>query len=325
MMKPISMKLIVAALLAVVSLPAQVKVEKTTWHGWPDAIILKNHVAAVVIVPSIGRVMNFSFLDASHQPTEGPFWNNRQLDGKPVNPTSREWLNFGGDKTWPELQAEWPMLQKRGWPPPAGFDASPNTVEFDGSEVTLITPVDPTYGIRASRIIRLDRFRPIMTIITSFEKVQGDPVKSGIWTITQLTSPDVVFADSPAKSIFDNGYVNLTRAPLLDVAREGNHVRIRRDLNRSTKMGTDGDWLLWNGSDTEGHRMSLRIERIAANPADGEWPDKGCRLNVYTNPDRGGQPYVELEVMGPMQIMKIGDAATSSNRYTLFRDHGDHK
>jgi hypothetical protein len=119
--------------------------------------------------------------------------------------------------------------------------------------------------------------------------------------------------------------VNLSRAPLFDVARDGDHVRLRRDVNRSTKMGTDGEWLLWNGTDTEGHKMSLRIERIAANPADGEWPDKGCRLNVYTNPDRGGQPYVELEVMGPMQIMKVGDAATSSNRYTLFREHSDHK
>jgi hypothetical protein len=325
MMKPILMKFIAAALLAVVSLPAQVKVEKTAWHGWPDAIILRNHVAAVVIVPSIGRVMNFSFLDGSRQPTEGPFWNNRMLDGKPVNPDSRQWLNFGGDKTWPELQAEWPMLQKRGWPPPAGFDASPNTVEFDGSEVTLVTPVDATYGIRATRSIRLDHNRPVMTIITSFEKIQGDPVKSGIWTITQLTSPDAVYVDSPAKSIFENGYVNLGKAPLFDVAREGDRVRVRRDLNHSTKMGTDGDWLLWTGSDPDGRRMSLRIERIATNPADGEWPDKGCRLNVYTNPDRGGQPYVELEVMGPMRTMKVGDAATSSSRYTLLRDRRDRR
>src|SRR3569623_831208 len=325
MMKPILMKFIAAALLAALSLPAQVRIEKSTCHGGSDASILKNHVAAVGIVPSIGRVMNFSFLDKFHQPTEGPFWNNRMLDGKPVNPTAHDWLNFGGDKTWPELQAEWPLLQKRGWPPPAGFDASADTIEFDGSEVTLTTPVDSAYGIRASRIIRLDRFRPILTIITSFEKVQGDPVKSGIWTVTQLTSPDVVFADSPAKSIFVYGYVYLSRAPLCDVARDGDRVRLRRDVNRSTKMGTDGEWLLWNGTDAEGHKMSLRIERIAANPADGEWPDKGCRLNVYTNPDRGGQPYVELEIMGPMQIMKVGDAATSSNRYTLFREHSDHK
>jgi hypothetical protein len=320
MMERILMRFVAVALLAALSLPAQVKVEKTTWHGWTDAIVLRNRVAAVVIVPSIGRVMSFSFLDSSRQPTEGPFWNNRMLDGKTAMPGSPQWANFGGDKTWPELQAEWPTIQKRDWPPPVGFDASADTVEIDGTEITLVTPVDPSYGIRASRTIRLDRFRPVMTIITSFEKVQGDPVKSGIWTITQLTSPDNVYVDSPAKSVFENGYVNLSRAPLFEVAKEGDRVRVRRDVNRSTKMGTDGEWLLWTGTDTEGSKISLRIERIAANPADGEWPDKGARLNVYTNPDRGGQPYVELEVMGPMQIMKIGDAATSTNRYTLSRE-----
>ncbi|HVW09750.1 MAG TPA: hypothetical protein VHC90_14275 [Bryobacteraceae bacterium] len=320
MMKPVTMKFIAAALLAVVSLQAQVKVEKTNWHGWPDAIILKNHVAAVVIVPSIGRVMNFSFLDNAHQPTEGPFWNNRMLDGKPVRPDSPQWANFGGDKTWPELQAEWPVIQKRGWPPPAGFDAASDSVQIDGSEITLVTPVDASYGIRAIRIIRLDHNRPVMTIITSFEKVQGDPVKSGIWTITQLTSPEAVYADSPAKSVFENGYINLGRGPASDITREGDRVRMRRDTNRPTKIGTDGEWLLWTGTDGEGRKINLKIERIASNPAEGEWPDKGSRLNVYTNPDRGGQPYVELEIMGPMQIMKVGDAATCSSRYTLSRE-----
>src|SRR6185437_8047847 len=111
---------VIVALFAL-SLHAQVKVEKATWHGWSDAVILKNAVAAVVIVPSIGRVMNFSFLDARGQPGEGPLWNNRDMDGKPVDPASSQWGNFGGDKSWPALQSEWPNIQHRGWPPPVGF------------------------------------------------------------------------------------------------------------------------------------------------------------------------------------------------------------
>ena len=108
------------ALLLIATLHAQVRVEKAAFHNWPDAVILKNPVAAVVIVPSIGRVMNFSLLDKSGQPTEGPLWNNRVMDGKPVDPASQQWGNFGGDKSWPELQADWPTIQKRGWPPPTG-------------------------------------------------------------------------------------------------------------------------------------------------------------------------------------------------------------
>ena len=311
---------LLATLSLTASLFAQVKVEKATWHGWSDAVVLKNPVAAVVIVPSIGRVMNFSLLDKSGQPTEGPLWNNREMDGKPVEPTSQQWGNFGGDKSWPELQAEWPTIQKRGWPPPAGFDASVNSIEIKGTEVTLTTPVDASYGIRETRVINLDKSAAIMTIATNYEKVQGEPVKTGIWTITQLTSPENAYAEIPAKSVFENGYANLSPAPIFELSKEADRVRVRRDPNKSTKMGTDGNWLLWTGAGVDGNKLSLKIERISTPPAGAEWPDKGARLNIYTNPDKGGQPYVELEVMGAMQTMKIGDKATSTNRYTLTRE-----
>ena len=313
------MKLIVA-LFAVASLSAQVRVEKAAFHNWPDAVILRNSAAAIVIVPSIGRVMNFSFLDSSGQPGEGPLWNNRDMDGKSVDPASQQWGNFGGDKSWPELQAEWPAIQGHGWPPPTGFDAASDRVEIDGTEVTLTTPVDASYGIRERRVITLDNSKPVMTITTMYEKVSGDPVKTGIWTITQLISPENVYAEIPAKSVFENGYTNLSPAPIFELERQADRVRVRRDPAKSTKMGTDGNWLLWTGQSLNKENLSLKIERIST-PPEGEWPDKGIttRLNIYTNPDRGGQPYIEMEVMGAMQVMKVGDKTSSTNRYTLAR------
>jgi len=298
----------VCAVLAAASLQAQVKVEKITWHGWADAIALKNQQAEIIIVPSIGRVMNFSLMD------ESPFWNNRAMDGKPVDPTSQQWGNFGGDKSWPELQAEWPTIQKRGWPPPTAFDAAADTAEINGTQVTLTSPVDASYGIRETRVINLDKSAAVMTITTTYEKVQGDPIKTGIWTITQLISPENIYAEIPQKSVFENGYSNLSPAPLFELNRETDRVRVRRDPAKSTKMGTDGNWLLWTGGG-----ISLKIERTST-PPNAEWPDKGTRLNIYTNPDRGGQPYVELEVMGPLVTMKVGDKTSASSRYTLTPD-----
>jgi hypothetical protein len=303
------------SVLAAATLQAQVQVEKVTWHGWAEAVVLKNPTAAIVIVPSIGRVMNFSFIDKSGQPTEGPIWNNRVMDGKPVDPSSQQWGNFGGDKSWPELQSEWPTVQKRGWPPPTAFDSASDTIEIKGTQVTLTTPVDASYGIRETRVINLDKTAPVMTITTTYEKVQGDPIKTGIWTITQLISPENIYAEIPAKSVFENGYTNLSPAPIFELERQADRVRVRRDPAKSTKMGTDGNWLQWTGGG-----ISLKIERTSTPPEGAEWPDKGTRLNIYTNPDRGGQPYIEMEVMGALQVMKPGDKASSSNRYTLTRD-----
>jgi hypothetical protein len=312
------MKLAIA-LIAVAALPAQVRVEKAEWHGWRDAVILRNPVAAVVIVPSIGRVMQFSFLDKNGQPAEGPFWNNRLLDGRPVDPISTQWSNFGGDKSWPESQADWPSIMKRAWPPPTGFDAAADRITIEGSKVTLTSPVDSAFGLQERRVIELDKTDPVMTISTTYEKVAGAPIRTGIWTITQLNSPDNVYAEIPAKTIFPNGYSNQSPNAVFEISREADRIRLRRDPEKSTKMGTDGSWLIWNGPDANGDKISVRIERTSVPEVDAEWPDGGARIEVYTNPDQGGQRYVELEVMGPLNMMKTGDQTTTSNRYTLTR------
>ena len=41
-------------------------------RGWNDAIILRNAAVEVVVVPSVGRVMQFRFVGEN----EGPFWEN---------------------------------------------------------------------------------------------------------------------------------------------------------------------------------------------------------------------------------------------------------
>ena len=50
------------------------------YRGWRDAIVLRNAAAEVIIVPSIGRVMDFRFTGE----TDGPFWVNEKLVGQPM-------------------------------------------------------------------------------------------------------------------------------------------------------------------------------------------------------------------------------------------------
>src|SRR5947207_10963864 len=56
-------------------------------------------------------------------------WENRTLDGIKPEPESKEWGNFGGDKTWPAPQSDWPKLTSRAWPPPVAFDSMPRSEE----------------------------------------------------------------------------------------------------------------------------------------------------------------------------------------------------
>ena len=113
--------------------------------------MLSNGKIEIVIVPAIGRVMQMRFVGEE----DGPFWELPELYGKAPDPEAKTWLNFGGDKTWPAPQSEWPRITPRSWPPPQAFDAMPVEAIVkegnQGSEVELRSPVDPHYGIRTHR------------------------------------------------------------------------------------------------------------------------------------------------------------------------------
>jgi hypothetical protein len=167
---------------------AAISLTKTNYHGWPDSYILSNGTVEVIVVPAIGRVMQFRFV----RDAEGVFWENRALDGKSPSPRSKDWVNFGGDKTWPAPQADWPKVTPRAWPPPTAFDSMPVEARVEGERLRLVSPVDPHYGIRTERLISLDSAAPRMTIETTYFKTQGDSRKVGVWIITQLAEPEDV-------------------------------------------------------------------------------------------------------------------------------------
>src|SRR5678815_2559704 len=78
---------------------ARVTITRTNYHGWPDAYVMGNGKVAAVIVPAIGRVMQFGFVGE-----DGVLWENRALDGRFADGSlfvwaAKDWVNFGGDKT----------------------------------------------------------------------------------------------------------------------------------------------------------------------------------------------------------------------------------
>ena len=277
------------------------------YHGWSDAIVMSNGKVEAVIVPGVGRVMQFRF--AGEQ--DGPFWENQQMFGRSPDSKSSEWGNFGGDKTWPSPQADWPKIATRGWPPPPAFDSMP--VEWTPIAVnagTLTSPVDPYYGIRTTRRIELDLNLPVMKITTTYEKVQGEPRNVGVWIITQLKDPVGVFAPIPKPSRFAEGFNRQSDQLPANMKFENGLISLTRNRTGSYKIGTDASTLLWVGE-----KEIVRID--APRAAGAEYPDQGSSAEVYTNPDP--LTYVELEMLGALHTMRVGDRIKQVNTYTLMR------
>ncbi len=281
-------------------------VRVTSYDGWTNALILNNGLVEAVVVPAAGRVLQFRFTGA----TNGPFWENDKLFG--ATATATNWNtegSFGGDKAWPSPQSDW------NWPPPSGFDGSPNFDAFSNGTVTLTTPVDGTYKIVATRIIELAPDRPVMRIKTVFKRVSAVPMpgkKLGAWVITQAQDPVRVYVAVRSPSIFASGYHLFDNELPAQYRKSNGLISFTRDSARTHKLGFDADCVAWVGP-----QLSLRIDapRVAGLP-DASYPDGGCNIEVYTNPNA---PYVELECLGPMSSLAVGGQIEFVTSYTLFQ------
>ena len=300
---------LLALFLFALSLPvtrtvaAEPAVKVTTgqdYNGWKDAIVLRNSVVEAVIVPSVGRVMQFRFVGE----TDGPFWANEKLVGKamPPNPWATIPGSFGGDKTWPAPQSLW------NWPPPDVFDTAALTARVNADQsVTLESPVSPRFGIRTVRRVSLDPKTSVMQIETTYEKISGDPLGVSIWVISQLRDPAGIFVPLPVTSKFPDGLAP-QRGSTAFVGRENGWLRLTRDARVQRKIASDASTLVWAG---ETQLLRIDLPRIA----EATYPETGYSVVVYTNPDP--VPYVELETFGPMKTLNPGDKMSATNTYRL--------
>ena len=280
------------------------KIEPMTYQGWTNAWRLANQEAEVIVVPEIGRVMSFRFLQGGNV-----FWEDRSLAGQRGNWNGKEWINFGGDKTWPAPEANWGQYTgRKEWMPPPAFDSLPVEGRVEGQQVILTSPVDLHYGVRTVR--RISLFGSSLRIETRYERVSGEPSKIGIWVISQFKNPVAVYVPVLTNSIFTNGYFQFGTEPWPQLQRRGSVIEITRDRQTAHKMGGDARQLLWIGA------KEMCLVSVAGDRG-GEYPDRGASAEVYTNPDP--KEYVELEMLGPLALLRGGETLTLTSHYQLLR------
>jgi len=273
---------------------------RQTYKGWPGSWLLSNGRVWAAVVPSVGRVMQFGFVNDA-----GVLWENPALLGRsmPTAPWDKPG-SFGGDKTWPAPQSAW------NWPPPDIFDREPVSVREVAGGLVLESGVSPRFGIRTERRIELEPGQPVMRITTTYHKVQGDPVEVSVWVITQVQNPDVLWLPIPADSRFPEGYSKQWGAPTQFVVRQGRQLRMTRDPKESHKIGNDADQMVWQKG---GQTLRIESPRIPG----ATYPDEGCSMEIYTN--GGAADYVELETLGPLKRLAVGESLTAVNVYRLSR------
>jgi hypothetical protein len=277
------------------------------YSGWTNAVLLNNGLVEAVIVPNAGRVLQFRFVGS----TNGPFWENRNLYGQTTTPSI--WNTegaFGGDKAWPSPQSDWV------WPPPTGFDGTPEQVTVANGIATLTTAVDSTYQIQTTRVIELGFDEPMLRITTSFNRTAATFRTNnslGIWVISQLQDPVRCYVPAPFPSDFPSGYHQLGTGLPTHLTNINHLISFTRDPAASHKLGFEANALGWVGTN-----LSLRID---APRVPGlllfMYPDGGCNTEIYTNPGTNAE-YVEFESLSPLSKLPQGGQMQFVTKYSLF-------
>jgi len=299
----------VVALALATSLETTVRAASTTlitnYHSWSNVVSVNNGVVEALIVPAIGRVQQFRFAGE----TDGALWENPRTLGRSSSGGGM-YPNFGGDKAWPAPQSVW------NWPPPRGFDGMSNTATFENGVITLVTPVDQSFGIRTTRIIELLPGQPVMRIRTIFERV-ADATRTnslGIWIDCEATTSAAsrCYVPVPKPSIFEMGYTttgsSAFTAALPGVFTNDNGlISFGVDGRNNHKVGFDSASMLLVGTN-----LSLRLD--APRIAGATYPDGNCNTEVYT----AGSDYFELETLGPLTDLPKGGKMEATTTYTLY-------
>ncbi|MGW4482323.1 DUF4380 domain-containing protein [Amycolatopsis sp. NPDC004368] len=280
-----------------------------------DVVWLDNGVLRLGIVPALGGRL----LSLVHGGVE-LLWRNpallgddlRLLDGRDPVPNSGrmgDWVNYGGDKTWPAPQG-WDGPGEWAGPPDPVLDSGPYAVSgLSPLSVTLTSGVDPRTGLRFTRSLTLGSGASYTLRLTA-ENCSSAPVRWALWNVTQLPGGGTVTAGLAG-----------TQAPAVVelVAGTGNPeytvdgaTLVVPPQDVVGKLGVP-DTAGWVSCSVSGVTLTLSFDVDAG----AEYPDSGSPLEIWLEHplpeplaalgdlDPPGR-IVELEALGPMTTLAPG-------------------
>lgn len=285
---------------------AAVTIKTVSYKGWDDATLLTNKIVELIFVPQIGRIMRYGYVGGINL-----LWNNAALAGKTTDiaAPNADWQNYGGDKLWPAPQAVW------GWPPDPVMDSGTQTVKtLAGNKLQTQGQRSPKHNLRFRREIALDATGTGVTFVNTVFNTGEKEAEWSVWEVAQVDSPDIVILPLHKGGKFPTGYYTFKDSAPAEGRLKimGNEIRLERDAKNACKIGSDSP-LGWLAAEKSGIRFEVSHK---AEPK-ANYPDDGCHLEVYTNPDPAA--YIEMELLSPLVTLSPGEKYSHTTRWKLSK------
>lgn len=324
--RPSSITVICLISLFAILTPAQARRHDTTvelvdFDGWHDAYRISNGIVDVVVVPGVGRIMQYCF---TGHPETSPIWVNPDVAGKPA---VGGWQNYGGDKVWPAPQGDWGkhMHQDRNWPPDPAIDPGAFTISRIDSGVRLTGSPVVSFAMTISRDIVVEPGTSKVEITDTFAKspdatgdADGFPI--GIWNVTQTRGDETAYLPfDPNSQSVSGGFVAINEGTP-DPTFRGVNWTIGKDeltittkgLPRGNKVGVDDPSGVVRESSPNGIVFVEKFDYTAGGP----YLDNGTDAQVYANDN---PEYLEIEAHSPGRNLKAGESMSRTITWNLLK------
>ncbi len=295
------------------------EIKHSRYQGW-ETLQLSGGEISLQIAPRIGgRIISMTyggeellFLQQEHAGEVFDFSEVTDLRAKKRELGFRLW---GGDKTWIAPQESW----WEGIPPLEG-DAGGYEASQEQDRLILTGPVCRETGIRIRRTLQLTP-GGVLHLEQQFTNESRQPVKRGIWDVTQMLRPFTVYVPLPAKSV--RGYPT-----------EGDSVQLHKTLIQESEGWSsipcrEPLHFKFGGLLARGELLALRpgeggalahLRTFSSDPGGSSAHD--ATFEVYNSPS---YDYLEVEIHAPWKELAPGESMSHSQSWSTAWIAGEKK
>lgn len=291
-------------ILSILTMSAQVKIEKVPYGGWPNCYRVSNGEVELIVTSDIGpRIMRYAFIGGHNL-----FKEYEETLGKSGEST---WQLRGGHRIWAA-----PEDSVRTYAP----DNGPVRVTAENGVLTATEPVEPLTGFEKQIQVTLAPSGSQVTVRHQIRNAGKTTQDVAAWALSMMAQngigitgfpprgkhPDVL---PPTNPLIMWAFTDFTD-PRLKLTKK--YLTLKQDPQNTTpqKLGhfnlnTWAAYLL--GSD-------LFVKRYQAQP-NRTYPDMGSSFEIFTRNDM-----LEMETLGPIEHLAPGQTLTHVEHWSLHKD-----
>jgi hypothetical protein len=292
-------------LLLAVSATAAVKIEKTSYKGWPNCYRITNGEVELIVTGDIGpRIMRYAFVG-------GPNFFKEFAEGLGKSGEAA-WVARGGHRIWAA-----PEDAVRTYAP----DNGPVRIEIKDGVLEATEPVEPLTGLEKQIVVKLSQQGTSVEVLHRIKNAGKQSLELAPWALTMMAQGGVGIHGFPPRGKHPEVLYPTNPLVMWAFSNLADHrwrytrkyLMLHQDpaATEPTKLGSfnKNTWAAYSLG------TELFIKRYDAEDTPKNYPDFGCSFETFTSAD-----FLELETLGPLQRLKPGASLQHVEHWTLHKD-----